>query len=65
MSRGDQHARGCRALIEWLDERGERKRANDVRGLLRSLDGSRNANAQLHRDNVALRRQIETMERDA
>lgn len=52
------------ALIAWLEEQGERKRANDLRTILRSLSTSRANNSVLHRDNAQLRREIERMERE-
>lgn len=57
-------SRAGQALIAWLDEQGERKRANDLRTILRSLASSRVTNSTLHRDNVALRREIDRMERE-
>lgn len=47
------------ALIEWLDAQGERKRANDLRSIMRSLASARTTCSVLHRDNVALRNEVE------
>ena len=55
MSRADIHARACGEAADFLDGIGEKKRANDVRAMLRSYSTSRTTNSALHRDNMELR----------
>lgn len=58
-------SRAAQALIGWLYDQGERKRANDLATIIRSLATYRAANTQLRRDNAQLRREIRaTKERE-
>lgn len=45
-------------VAEWLETNGQHKRANDVRRVCRSNDAYRGTLQQLHRDNMALRKQL-------
>lgn len=51
-------ARHGHHLIQWLYDQGERKRANDLATILRSLASAREANAQLRGANRQLRREL-------
>jgi hypothetical protein len=59
MSRADRHTRAALDVAAWLDEIGEKKRANDVRAVCRSLSTARVTMAALYRDNMALRGAID------
>jgi hypothetical protein len=65
VARADGAIRGCHALVDRLEAAGDHKAAEDVRAVLRSLAVSRATNRRLHGDAMALRRQIERMEREA
>ncbi len=58
-------ARHGHALIQWLYDQGERKRANDLATILRTFAHAREANAQLRRDNRQMRRELKARGRDA
>ncbi len=55
MARSEAHLRQAREVAEFLYGIGERKRANDVRNLCRSLDTARGTLKALHKDNMELR----------
>ena len=59
MSRACRHTSAAREVAAWLDDQGEHKRANDVRAICRSLSTARVTMGHLHRDNMALRKQID------
>lgn len=55
MAKAEIHLRAARETASFLDSIGERKRANDVRNVCRSLDTARITLSQLHNDNMQLR----------
>lgn len=56
MAVGRVYNRGCEEAVEFLDDAGAFKLANDVRGLMRSYAAVRVTASVAHKDNLELRR---------
>lgn len=54
----DRRMKLGREIADFLEFMGEKKRANDIRGLVNSLAAMRGSNKVLHRHNMELRERL-------